>query len=84
MPHLLRDARDITGAAPVPVPPPMPAVMNSNVRVASIAWRMRSNASSAPLAGLGFAPPSQPVVHAAGSGRARPNDAGLCACGVRA
>ena len=54
--------RAITGAAPVPVPPPMPAVMNS-MCAPSIAWRMRSTASSAAaLPASGFAPAPSPVV----------------------
>ena len=50
--------RAITGAAPVPVPPPMPAVMNS-MCAPSMASRMRSTASSAaarPTSGLPPAP----------------------------
>jgi len=54
--------RAITGAAPVPVPPPMPAVMNSMCEP-SMAWRMRSTASSAAaLPASGFAPAPRPVV----------------------
>ena len=54
--------RAITGAAPVPVPPPMPAVMNS-MCAPSIAWRMRSTASSAAaLPASGLAPAPRPVV----------------------
>ena len=50
--------RAITGAAPVPVPPPMPAVMNS-MCAPSIALRISSTANSAasrPLSGLLPAP----------------------------
>ena len=50
--------RAITGAAPVPVPPPIPAVMN-NMCAPSIAARMPSMASSAasrPFSGLLPAP----------------------------
>ncbi len=50
--------RAITGAAPVPVPPPMPAVMNS-MWAPRIAWRMSSAAASAasrPFSGLLPAP----------------------------
>ncbi len=50
--------RAITGAAPVPVPPPMPAVMNSMCEP-WMAWRMSSCAASAasrPLSGLLPAP----------------------------
>ena len=50
-----------TGAAPVPVPPPMPAVMNS-MCAPSMAWRMRSTASSAAALPIsGFAPAPSPV-----------------------
>ncbi len=47
-----------TGAAPVPVPPPMPAVMN-NMSAPSISSAMRSRSSSAasrPMSGLAPAP----------------------------
>jgi hypothetical protein len=50
--------RAITGAAPVPVPPPMPAVMNS-MCAPSMALRMSSTAASAasrPFSGLLPAP----------------------------
>ena len=54
--------RAITGAAPVPVPPPMPAVMNS-MCAPSIDWRMRSTASSAAaVPASGLAPAPRPVV----------------------
>ena len=51
-----------TGAAPVPVPPPMPAVMNS-MSAPSIASAMRSRSSiaaSRPISGL--APAPRPLV----------------------
>ena len=54
--------RAITGAAPVPVPPPMPAVMN-NMCAPAIASRMSSTAISAasrPLSGLLPAPSPLP------------------------
>src|SRR5262252_7273507 len=57
MPMLLA-MRAITGAAPVPVPPPMPAVMNTMCAPSSIS-RTRPSASSAaalPLSGLPPAP----------------------------
>ncbi len=57
-----RATRAITGAAPVPVPPPMPAVMNS-MCAPSIEARISSTACSAasrPLSGLLPAP--RPVV----------------------
>mmetsp|Transcript_46803 Transcript_46803/g.110113 ORF Transcript_46803/g.110113 Transcript_46803/m.110113 type:complete len:225 (+) Transcript_46803:487-1161(+) len=50
--------RAITGAAPVPVPPPMPAVMN-NIFAPAMDSRMRDSASSAaalPISGLAPAP----------------------------
>ena len=55
---MLLAMRAITGAAPVPVPPPMPAVMNTMCAPSSIS-RTRPSASSAaalPLSGLPPAP----------------------------
>ena len=54
--------RAITGAAPVPVPPPMPAVMNS-MCAPSMAARMSSTASFGRLAALlGLAAGAQPAL----------------------
>jgi hypothetical protein len=52
--------RAITGAAPVPVPPPMPAVMNS-MCAPSIAARMSSIASSAAWPFSGLLPAPRPL-----------------------
>src|SRR5688572_3863730 len=57
-----REISAITGAAPVPVPPPMPAVMNTMCEPA-IASSMRSRSPSAALrASSGFAPAPRPLV----------------------
>ena len=55
----------ITGAAPVPVPPPIPAVMKSILvpsflRISLISWLL-SKAASLPL--VGFAPAPSPFVN---------------------
>ena len=46
--------RAITGAAPVPVPPPMPAVMNTMCApsIASRMWSIASSAAALPAFGL--------------------------------
>ena len=57
-----RAMRAITGAAPVPVPPPMPAVMNT--MCAPSRWRYSSSAASSAAARpiSGFAPAPRPWV----------------------
>ncbi len=55
-------AWEMTGAAPVPVPPPMPAVMNtmSVFCTSSRTWSMLSRAALRPTSG--FAPAPRPLV----------------------
>jgi hypothetical protein len=53
-----REARAMTGAAPVPVPPPMPAVMNTMWQPTrwALMSAMASSAAAAPISGLEPAP----------------------------
>ena len=53
-----REARAMTGAAPVPVPPPMPAVMNTMWQPTrwALMSAMASSAAAAPISGFDPAP----------------------------
>mmetsp|Transcript_22273 Transcript_22273/g.56862 ORF Transcript_22273/g.56862 Transcript_22273/m.56862 type:complete len:391 (-) Transcript_22273:83-1255(-) len=57
-----RQASAITGAAPVPVPPPMPAVMKTMCDPSSTSMISGSDSSAASLPASGFAPHPRPWV----------------------